>query len=78
MAKPKGIQASELSGPEKAAAFMMSLEADVAAKVMAEMDSESMEILTAQIARMDEMPRNAIDGVVKEYETISNAMGAFL
>jgi flagellar motor switch protein FliG len=78
MPKPSGIQVSELTGPEKAAAFMMSLDSDVAAKVMGSMDSDQIEILTAQIARMDEIPRNAIDGVVKEYDTIHSAMGAFL
>jgi len=78
MAKGTSIKVSEMTGVEKAATFMMSMDSELAAKVMAKLDEQSIESLTTQIARMDELPKNALNGVMKEYETINSAMGAYL
>ncbi len=72
------MQLGEMNGAEKAAAFMMSLDPETAAKVMAKLEPEAMEELTGQIARIEELPQNAMEGVLKEYDTINSAMGAFL
>jgi len=79
MAKSKSsMRVADLTGPEKAAAMMVSLGTDTAAQVMAALNEEEMELLTAQIARMDELSNQVVEGVVKEYDTIQSAMGAFL
>jgi flagellar motor switch protein FliG len=77
MAKQQ-IHIGDLSGTEKAAVLAMILGTDKAAEVMAHLDSDSIEKLTANIARLDEMPKQVIEGVIGEYDAIQHAMGAFL
>jgi flagellar motor switch protein FliG len=72
------LNVQEISGPEKAAAFMIALGTDCAAQVMSHLTPEEVENLTGQIARIDEVPQAVLEGVVREYETTAKAMGAFL
>ncbi len=79
MAKPKStMRIQDLTGPEKAAAFMLSLSADTAADVMSRLDGEMVEELTAQISKVEELPKQVIEGVVGEFQTVHSAMGAFV
>ena len=79
MAKPKSqVRLADLTGPEKAATFMVSLGTEAAAKVMSHLGPAEVEVLTAQIARMEEVPKGAVEGLLKEYDTIRSAMGAFM
>lgn len=79
MAKGKStVRLQDLNGPQKAAAFMISLGTDVAAAIMAHLSDSEVEKLTTQIARMEKIPREAIEGVIKEYETTSHALGTFV
>ncbi|MCK4305245.1 MAG: flagellar motor switch protein FliG [Candidatus Eisenbacteria sp.] len=72
------IRVQDLTGAEKAAIFMISLGSDVAGQVMAHLPQEEIESLAAQIARVDDLPKDAVEGVVKEYEQTAQAMGAFM
>ncbi len=78
MAKNQAISTSDLSGAEKAAILAISLGTDKAAEVMSHLDGESLELLTGNIARMDEMPKQVVENVFGEYDTIRSAMGAFM
>ena len=79
MAKAKSsIRVADLTGAEKAAAFCVSLGTDMAAAVMSKLEVSEVEQLTTAIARMEDTQKSTIEGVIEEYETLSNAMGAFL
>lgn len=78
MAKNKTVSTSDLNGPEKAAILAISLGTDKAAEVMSHLDGASLEMLTSNIARMDEMPKQVVENVFSEYDTIRSAMGAFM
>jgi len=76
--RTSGRALDELSGPQKAAIMMMLLGSDAAGKVMGQLAESEVETLTAEIARIEGVPNDTLEGVLGEYDTISSAMGKFL
>jgi flagellar motor switch protein FliG len=73
-----GTTLADLSGPQKAAILMMLLGSEEAARVMAHLNESEVEALTGQIARLESVPDEAVQGVLEEFETFSSAMGKFM
>lgn len=73
-----GAALADLGGPQKAAILMMTLGSEEAAKVMSHLTEVEVEALTGQIARLEGVPSETVDGVVEEFSEFSTAMGKFL
>lgn len=56
-----------MSGPQKAAIVLLQLGQERASRVLAQLGESEVESLTAEIARIDEIPRDAADAVVREF-----------
>ncbi len=68
MPMPKIQKTEGLTGLRKAAVLMVSLETDIASKIMANLSTEEIEILSMEIARMEEeVTPDVRDSVVREY-----------
>jgi flagellar motor switch protein FliG len=76
--RSSGPKLEDLGGPQKAAIMMMLLGSEEAAQVMTHLGEEEVEGLTAEIARVEGVSNEALEGVLEEYETLSSAMGQFL
>jgi flagellar motor switch protein FliG len=79
MPSPKGgVTLEDLSGRQKAAALLMLLGSDEAARVMSHLNESEVESLAAEIARFRGMPEEALQGLLGEFNAISSAMGNLL
>ncbi len=79
MANPKvGISLEDLSGRQKAAVLMMSLGTDTAARIMAHLPAAEVEVLSGEIARLEEIPKSTVEQVLRELEQQQQAMGDYL
>ncbi len=68
MAKKEQSQ-SELSGPEKAAIFMLTLGEDFVAKVFQRLEDDEIKAVGRQMAKMDHVDKNDIASLLKEFRS---------
>ena len=71
MAKKKKIDASNLSGIEKSAILLMSLDTDTASKIMGKLDHDQIEKISMEIAKTKEVSREIKEQVVEEFYNTS-------
>ncbi len=71
MAKFKTIQ--ELSGRQKAAVLLMSMDVDVAAKVFQELDMKEVEQIAVEITNLRDLPPIIVEDVIDEFYQLMTA-----
>ncbi|MGA2296427.1 MAG: flagellar motor switch protein FliG [FCB group bacterium] len=71
--KKKDINISELSGRQKAAVLLMSLDVDVSAKVFKELDMREVESIAFEITSLKDMAPNVVEEVVEEFYQLMTA-----
>jgi len=70
LAKKKKIDASNLSGLEKSAILLMSLDTETASKIMGKLDQDQIEKISMEIAKTPEVSGDVKEQVIREfYET---------
>lgn len=62
-----GGESEQIRGIRKAATFLLSLKADLAAEVMKNMDEDDVSAISEEMAAMQDVSRDDIDRVFKEY-----------
>ena len=67
MAKKKKIDATNLSGLEKSAILLLSLDTDTASKIMGKLDHDQIEKISMEIAKTKEVSREIREQVVEEF-----------
>ncbi len=67
MAKKKKFDTSQLSGTEKAAFLLVSLDADTSAKILGRLDHDQIEKISMEIAKTKEVPGETRDQVIEEF-----------
>ncbi|MBS4000063.1 MAG: flagellar motor switch protein FliG [Desulfobulbaceae bacterium] len=71
--KKQVIQASELSGRQKAAVLLMSMDIDVAAKVFRELEMKEVEQIAVEISHLRDLPPNVVEDVIEEFYELMTA-----
>ena len=72
MAK-KPATADQLTGKQKAAVLLMSLDVEVAAKVFKELEMKEVEIIAVEITNLRDLSPNIIEDVIEEFYQLMNA-----
>jgi flagellar motor switch protein FliG len=67
LAKKKKIDASNLSGIEKSAVLLVSLDPDTAAKILGKLDHSQVERISMEIAKTQEVSREVREQVIREF-----------
>lgn len=70
MAKDK-VKGDDLSGVHKSAVFMISLDAELAAKVMSELPPDQVQDIAQEIARIETVDKDMRDEVLKEFYSMN-------
>jgi flagellar motor switch protein FliG len=78
MAKKEQQGGDELSGPEKAAIFMLTLGEDFAAKVFQRLEDEEIRIVGRQMAKIDHVEKDDIANLLKEFRSDEGGEALFL
>lgn len=68
---PKNIK--ELSGKQKAAILLMSLDVDVASKVFKELDMNEVEQIAVEITNLKDIPSTIVEDVIEEFYQLMTA-----
>ena len=78
--KKKGKDAliDNLSGPEKAAVFLLTLGEDFTSKVFQRLDEEELKVVGRQMAKMDHVDQEDITALLNEFKGDSGASDLFL
>ncbi|GAB1372947.1 flagellar motor switch protein FliG [Candidatus Kapaibacterium sp.] len=69
----KQRQAKDLTGKQKAAVLLMSLDVEVAAKVFQELEIKEVESLAVEITNLRDLDPNVVDDVVEEFYQMMSA-----
>jgi flagellar motor switch protein FliG len=70
----KGImRADSLSGKQKAAVLLMSLDVDIAAKVFKELDMKEVEQIAVEITNLKDVPPSTVEEVIEEFYQLMTA-----
>lgn len=72
MAK-KRVTAADLTGKQKAAVLLMSMEVEVAAKVFKDLDMKEVEQIAVEITNLRELPPNVVEDVIEEFYQLMTA-----
>lgn len=67
MAKKKKIEASNLSGLEKSAILLVSLDPETSSKILGRLDADQIEKVSMEIAKTKEVPQDVKEQVVREF-----------
>lgn len=78
MAKKDQQGTDELSGPEKAAIFLLTLGEDFTAKVFQRLDTDEIKMVGRQMAKIDHVDKNDIANLLKEFRSDEGGEGLFL
>ncbi len=70
---PADAKKDDLSGARKAAVFMISLDADLAAKILGELPSEEVQEIASEVARIETVAKETRDDVLKEFYNLNVA-----
>lgn len=73
--KKKTVATSELTGRQKAAILLMSLDVEVAAKVFKELDMHEVEQIAVEITNLKDLSSNVIEEVIEEFYQLMTAQG---
>ena len=78
MAKKEKQDSDELSGPEKAAIFLLTLGEDFTAKVFQRLEEEEIRTVGRQMAKIDHVEQDDIANLLKEFRSDEGGAGLFL
>jgi flagellar motor switch protein FliG len=70
------MRASSLSGAQKAAVLCMALGADAAAKMLQQLSTSEMELVSREIANLPMVPPEVVDAVLNEFRDVSRTTEA--
>jgi len=73
MAKKKDLKYDELTGKQKAAVLLMSMDVDVAAKIFQEFDMKEVEQIAVEITNLKELNPSVIESVIEEFYQLMTA-----
>lgn len=73
MAKNKDLKYEDLTGKQKAAVLLMSMDVDVAAKVFQEFDMNEVEQIAVEITNLKELNPSVIESVIEEFYQLMTA-----
>lgn len=73
MAKRKDLKYEDLTGKQKAAVLLMSMDVDVAAKVFQEFDMKEVEQIAVEITNLKELNPSVIEAVIEEFYQLMTA-----
>lgn len=73
MAKKKDLKYEDLTGKQKAAVLLMSMDVDVAAKVFQEFDMKEVEQIAVEITNLKELNPSVIESVIEEFYQLMTA-----
>jgi flagellar motor switch protein FliG len=68
-AKPKDAPASGLTGPEKAAIFLLTLGSDFTSEVFKRLEEDEIKVVGRQMAKIDKVEKEDIAGLLQEFRT---------
>jgi len=71
--KRRDISIEELSGRQKAAVLLMSMDVEVAAKVFQELDMKEVEQIALEITNLKDMPPSVVEDVIDEFYQLMTA-----
>jgi flagellar motor switch protein FliG len=71
--KQKAISIDQLSGKQKAAILLMSLDVDIAAKVFKELDMKEVEQIAVEITSLRDLPSSLVEQVIEEFYQLMTA-----
>jgi flagellar motor switch protein FliG len=71
--KKGSVRADTLSGRQKAAVLLMSLDVDVAAKVFKELDMKEVEQIAVEITNLKDVPPQTVEEVIEEFYQLMTA-----
>lgn len=71
--KQKQLAASELTGKQKAAVLLMSMDVDIAAKVFKELDMKEVEQIAVEITNLRDLPPSVVEDVIEEFYQLMTA-----
>jgi flagellar motor switch protein FliG len=69
---------AELTGKQKAAILLMSMDVDVAAKVFKELDMNEVEQIALEISNLKDVPANVVEDVIEEFYELMQASSLML
>jgi len=76
--EPGGAAGSSLTGPEKAAIFLLTVGEDFAAQVFQRLDAEEIKLVGRQMARVDKVDRDDINALLAEFKADTGDADIFL
>lgn len=71
--KKQVINSSELTGRQKAAVLLMSMDLDVAAKVFKELEMKEVEQIAVEISHLRDLPPDVVEDVIQEFYELMTA-----
>lgn len=69
----QNITVSDLSGRQKAAVLLMSMDVDVAAKVFKELEMKEVEAIAVEITNLRDLPPTVVEDVIEEFYQLMTA-----
>lgn len=72
------ISAKGLSGKQKAAILLMSMDVDIASKIFKEMDMQEVEAIALEITNLKDVPANVVEDVIEEFYELMMASSFML
>lgn len=69
---------NELTGKQKAAILLMSMDVDVASKVFKELDMNEVEAIALEITNLKDVPANVVEDVIEEFYELMQASSLML
>src|SRR5574344_726401 len=76
--KAKNLKLENLSGKQKAAVLLMSLDVDVAAKVFQELDMKEVEQIAVEITNLKDVAPTVVENVIEEFYQLMTAQSFML
>ncbi|MGV1099437.1 flagellar motor switch protein FliG [Thiovibrio sp. JS02] len=76
--EPGGAAGSSLTGPEKAAIFMLTVGEDFAAQVFQRLDADEIKLVGRQMARIDKVDRDDLNALLTEFKADTGDSDIFL
>ncbi len=73
MSTKKEIQLSDLTGIQKAALLFIALDVETASRVFKNLEPEDIELISAEISKVRNVPSNVVDQVIEEYYSMVTA-----
>jgi flagellar motor switch protein FliG len=71
--KRRNITVNDLSGRQKAAVLLMSMDVDVAAQIFQSMDMREVEQIALEITNLRDLPSNVVEDVIEEFYQLMSA-----